>query len=88
MPQITLGVYGGKSSLHRQKYDIPDAFSVYDLLLRLESEEKMPKKFGEGANFSEFLVFVNGNNVMSSARLTTQLRQNDEIVVISLIVGG
>jgi len=88
MSRITLGVYGGKNAIHRELYDIADDSSVHDLLSVLEDEGKLPKKFGNGPGFSEFLVFVNGNNVMDHARYTTQLRDNDEIVLISIIAGG
>lgn len=88
MTCITLGVYGGRNAIHRERYDIADDSSVNDLLIILESEGRLPKKFGNGPGFSEFLVFVNGNNVMNHARHTTQLRDEDEIVLISLMAGG
>jgi molybdopterin converting factor small subunit len=88
MSHITLGVYGGKNAIHRERFDIVDESNVYDLLTLLESEGKLPKKFGNGSGFSEFLVFVNGNNVMEHARFTTQLHDDDEIVLISLMAGG
>lgn len=75
---ITMSVYGCKSaSIINEWVEIPEHYRVVDLLQRLQIESRMPQKFGNGDSFSEFLIFVNGINVMIAPGLGTVLHDLD-----------
>lgn len=86
---IALSVYGSKSaSIINEKLEIPEQYRIVDLLNKLQNENKLPQKFGNGDGFSEFLVFVNGINVMIVPGLETELKDFDRVVVLPAIAGG
>ncbi len=86
---IALNVYGSKSaSIINRIMEIPEQYRVVDLLNKLQRENKLPQKFGKEEGFSEFLVFVNGNNVMIAPGLETVLKDSDRVVVLPAIAGG
>lgn len=86
---ILLSVYGGKfAPIIDEKVEIPEQISVKDFLNMLQKENKMPQKFGNGEGFSEFLVLLNGNNVMVSPGLETVLKGFDRLVVLPAMASG
>ncbi|NYB73345.1 MoaD/ThiS family protein [Sedimentibacter hydroxybenzoicus DSM 7310] len=86
---ISLSVYGGKfAPIINEKVKIPEQISVKDLLNMLQKENRMPQKFGKGEGFTEFLVLLNGYNVMISPGLETVLKDSDRVVVLPAMAGG
>jgi molybdopterin converting factor small subunit len=86
---ITLKVYGTKAASDvNGKLEIPEQYRVVDLLTSLQKENRLPQKFGKGEGFSEYLVFVNGKNVMLEPGLETVLKDADRVVVLPAIAGG
>jgi sulfur carrier protein ThiS len=88
MKHINLEVYGGAGPRRKPNFGIPDHCSVYQMLLGLEAEGALPKKFGTGEGFSEFLVFVNGTLVPLPERTGRMFSDNDKVVVIAVLAGG
>lgn len=88
MKHINLEVFGGVVTQQKQYMEIPDQCNVHELLVRLETDERLPKKFGKGKGFSEFIVFINGRNVMARERVNSILNQDDNVVIIPAMAGG
>jgi len=88
MKHILLEVYGSKTSQLKLCFEIPEKCSLNDLLQQLDAADRLPKKFGKGKGFSEFLVFVNGENVMVGKRLSRILEEDDKVVIIPAMAGG
>jgi molybdopterin converting factor small subunit len=88
MKHVNLEVFGGIAAQQRQHMEISDQCNVHDLLVLLEMEKRLPKKFGKGKGFSEFIVFVNGRNVMVGERVNSILDEDDNVVVIPAMAGG
>jgi len=88
MKHINLEVFGGVVAQQKLYMGIPDQCNVHDLLVRLEADKRLPKKFGKGKGFSEFIVFINGRNVMVRERVNSILEQDDNVVIIPAMAGG
>lgn len=88
MKHINLEVYGGIVAQQKQYLEIPDQCNVHALLVQLEIDKRLPKKFGKGKGFSEFIVFVNGRNVMVGERVNSLLNEDDNVVIIPAMAGG
>jgi molybdopterin converting factor small subunit len=88
MLRIELEVFGGNSPIRRGPFDLPRRSTGNELLSRLEAEGDMPRKYGDGEGFSEFIVFVNGTNVMVGSLLDAELAEGDRVVVLPALAGG
>lgn len=86
---ITMSVYGRKGApIINERVEIPEQYRVVDLLQRLQTESRLPQKFGNEDGFLEFLIFVNGINVMITPGLETVLTEYDRVVVLPALAGG
>ena len=87
---IILNVYARPcgAPIQRRPVQLPDGATVTTLLDKLTEDGDMPQKFGDGEGYSEFLVLLNGMNVMCGDDLSSVLHEGDVIAVMPALAGG
>lgn len=87
---IVVNVYSRPSGgpIRRRPVAVSEGTSVEQLLDMLSREGNMPVKFGEGEGYSEFLVLLNGLNVMCGDDIKSELYEGDEVSVMPAVAGG